>query len=66
MIVIAILSFLRSSPMSWSPGRRAASRTLDDDRWRRTASYRHSDTDMGTGPVCRAPRKHQGPESSQQ
>src|SRR4029077_3721282 len=65
-ILILILSFLRSSPMSWSPRRWTSSRSLSDHRWRRTASNRYPDTDIRTATVCRASPKHQDPESSQQ
>jgi hypothetical protein len=64
IVIIAVPNLLRSSPMRWGPRRRAASRSLNNDRWRRTASDRYPNTDMGTAPVYCASRKHQGSESS--
>src|SRR5712692_936920 len=61
IVIIAILSFHRSSPMSWSPGRRTASPTFDDDRWRRTASNRYPDTDIGLRPSVAHPANIKAP-----
>ncbi len=63
---IAIQAFLRLAPISWSPRRRAASRSLCNDRWRHTTSDRYPDSDIGTAPICYASGKHQSPDFDQQ